>query len=428
MAGWQDILFGAFAGLAGKPELPMQRREQEFRQMMGQQQMNQATEKLKMEMEQHTAEVALRKAMLKQVELGMIPMEDFMVPETGQTPSPQIKETDLMTGQTQTSQVPVTDQPIGQPTGKMDIQASIQKLLDGGRTPEQIGKVIPILELLRKTQESGAEGKPLSVGGKGIYTPGKGFEKAPWGNEEEGGAFVTAQEAQKAIEKMGEAPKGFAWTIEQNAKGRWQVSTKSTKPLAEVNVDVGPKSLEEVGKKMADAVVTEHKDAQQSYSNLQSMQQAKKLLSSGMITGAGAEYIVGAGKALQTIGFNVGKDAISNTEAFASMMGRQVGQIIKAFGSGTGLSDADREYAEKIAGGKITLTKQSIEKIIAINEKGLRNSIKSYNARAKQVMGMKGSESLPYSLIIDVDPKLMEETETPISANIPGVKNIRMLP
>src|SRR5690606_34861800 len=99
---------------------------------------------------------------------------------------------------------------------------------------------------------------------------------------------------------------------------------------------------------------------------LQTLQDAKKLLKSGTITGAGAEYILAFGKGLQQIGINYARDPIANTQAYAAIMGKQVGTIIKQFGSGTGLSDADREYAEKIVGGKITLTQEAIEKIMAI--------------------------------------------------------------
>jgi len=93
------------------------------------------------------------------------------------------------------------------------------------------------------------------------------------------------------------------------------------------------------------------------------------LLESGIYSGSAANIKLGFDKWLQETGVDVGGQIASNTEAFAGLMGLQVGKIIKQFGAGTGLSDADREYAEKIAGGKITLTEDSLRKLLDINRR-----------------------------------------------------------
>ena len=64
-------------------------------------------------------------------------------------------------------------------------------------------------------------------------------------------------------------------------------------------------------------------------------------------------------------------------------MGRQVADLVKQFGSGTGISDADRAYAEKIAGGNIELTPDAIKRIVALNEKAAKYDINKYNSRKK---------------------------------------------
>jgi len=202
---------------------------------------------------------------------------------------------------------------------------------------------------------------------------------------------------------------GYSYQDMNNPTGELRTGAPAPKAVAEVRVDIGGKSFTEMGKKMGERVVEQHKDAEQAIDSLKRLQDAKKLLSSGMITGAGAGYILSVGKVLQQGGISLAPDAIANTEAYAAMMGNQVGQIIKQFGAGTGLSDADREYAEKIAGGKITLTKQSLEKIIDLNEKGLRNAVQSYNKRAKEIMDKPEGKDLPYDLRIDVPSGLMGE-------------------
>lgn len=109
---------------------------------------------------------------------------------------------------------------------------------------------------------------------------------------------------------------------------------------------------------------------------------AKRLIDDGMFTGSGADWRLSAAK-LQD--YLVGADEetkqkIRNTEAFTANVGTSVAKIIKAFGAGTGLSDADREFAQKIAGGDITLSADSIRDIMEITELASYNAIRRYNA------------------------------------------------
>lgn len=133
--------------------------------------------------------------------------------------------------------------------------------------------------------------------------------------------------------------------------------------------------------------------------SLQSTAEAKKLLDSGVITGFGANYAVAFGKALQQVGINLAPDAIANTEAFAASRAQEVGRIIKLFGAGTGLSDADREFATKAAAGQITLTEASIRRILDINERAARNIISRFNRDAQRVP--EGVSSFP--LTVDLE-------------------------
>lgn len=167
---------------------------------------------------------------------------------------------------------------------------------------------------------------------------------------------------------------------------------------------VGQESMVKLGEEMSKDLVAERKDVMGAVASLNNIKEAERLVSSGIITGTGAEYLVNLGNFLSSrMGISYAKDPVANTQAYAATMGNQVGQIIKQFGSGTGLSDADREYAEKIVGGKITLTEEAIKKLLAINKKAFTNVIKNYNKRADQAMKKPGAESLPYDLRIEYD-------------------------
>ncbi len=119
--------------------------------------------------------------------------------------------------------------------------------------------------------------------------------------------------------------------------------------------------------------------------SLESTNEARSLLDQGVITGTGAQFITGFNKALDQIGLRSLDEKTSNTEAFAAARAQEVGRIIKQFGSGTGLSDADREYAAKMAGGQIALAEPSIRKILDINDRATRNVIRLFNDEAKQI-------------------------------------------
>jgi len=167
--------------------------------------------------------------------------------------------------------------------------------------------------------------------------------------------------------------------------GRVQIANAG-KNTTNVNMPAQEKAFEvELGKEQAKEIVTGRKGAEDAKEIINTVNVGKQLLKSGIVSGFGAEYITNFGKALNQAGISLGNDTISNTEAFAANMAQNVGKVIKQFGAGTGLSNADREYAEKMAGGKITLNKDSIEKILNLNDRAARNIIKSHNNKAKGV-------------------------------------------
>jgi hypothetical protein len=67
-----------------------------------------------------------------------------------------------------------------------------------------------------------------------------------------------------------------------------------------------------------------------------------------------------------------------------SNTGIMVGQIIRLFGSGTGLSDADREFAKKIAGALRTGTKEEIAAILTDAFGRSTKGIESFNRRVTE--------------------------------------------
>lgn len=154
-----------------------------------------------------------------------------------------------------------------------------------------------------------------------------------------------------------------------------------------------------LGKGQSERVLKDQEVAQDAVSIIDTVRQGRQLLQSGMITGFGAEALTQIGALLNQAGINFAEDAVANTQAFSANMAQNVGRIIKQFGAGTGLSNADREYAEKMAGGKITLDRKAIERILDINERAARNVIALHN---KRVSGIK--TNVPLTVDVPAGP------------------------
>ena len=174
----------------------------------------------------------------------------------------------------------------------------------------------------------------------------------------------------------------------------------ATKPKMSIDLGANKKFLDKLMESTAQDFTKQQEAARLSVQTIQNINDARSKLDAGIYLGAGANIKLGFDKWLRSAGLNIGGEKAANTEAFAGATGRLVGKIIKDFGSGTGLSDADRQYAERIAGGDITLTEQSIRKLFDISEKAQRVQIKAYNNLATQIENKYGKEELPFDMKI----------------------------
>jgi len=159
-----------------------------------------------------------------------------------------------------------------------------------------------------------------------------------------------------------------------------------------------------LGKEQAKTFTGRHEGAIEASRALQGVQNAKRLLDEGVVTGAGADFLVSFGKGLERLGFNLG-DELDNSQAFLAAQASQVANIIKQFGAGTGLSDADREFATKAAAGDIAMSEDAIREIIRINESAYRNVVKDFNKSVDEIEQSRGSTGVPFELRVDLPPR-----------------------
>jgi len=181
---------------------------------------------------------------------------------------------------------------------------------------------------------------------------------------------------------------GFTYgTPEYQAKVKELLSVSKVGTTVNNIIGGAPNSfLEAVGKKSGEALIEQAEDARTAGIAMKGLSESARLLNSGkVISGITGSFSLGLSKVLAEAGL-IGTDSIEATESFFANQGRQVAQVIKAFGAGTGLSDADREYAQKIAGGEIKLDESSLRKLIQLGAKYSEQGINDYNTRVDDII------------------------------------------
>jgi hypothetical protein len=144
-----------------------------------------------------------------------------------------------------------------------------------------------------------------------------------------------------------------------------------SRPITNINLP-SKKFNETLGEKAAVRLDVYRENAEQAVRGIETNARLRPLLNDPkFISGTFAEARTAVAKA-------AGID-VSATEAFLSGMAEQVAARIKAFGAGTGLSNADRDYALAWAGGKPDLSTKGIARIMRINDESGDSVISKYN-------------------------------------------------
>ena len=173
---------------------------------------------------------------------------------------------------------------------------------------------------------------------------------------------------------------------QQGFEGTFMDYKQALRP-APVSVSVGGQEgalQRKLGEAKAGIVEKGFDTAQDARSVIETLGIGRQILDQGATTGFGANFLVNVGQALKQVGVNLNSDESANAQTYMATMAQNVGRIIKQFGAGTGLSNADREYAEKMAGGNITLDERALRRILDINDKLSRTVISKHNDNVRR--------------------------------------------
>jgi len=116
-------------------------------------------------------------------------------------------------------------------------------------------------------------------------------------------------------------------------------------------------------------------------------------LDGGMPTGIAANVSVG----LQQVGQLMGMPydpALVNAQEYMMEVANLVKSEIKAFGSGTSITDADREYTQRMVGGDITQQAQALENMLKIYREAAVETLGTYNSLVDQTGKKVGTENM----------------------------------
>ena len=138
-------------------------------------------------------------------------------------------------------------------------------------------------------------------------------------------------------------------------------------------------------------LAAERPNAEKATSLLDTYRVAKSRIDDGVITGTFANQETFLRGMFDKI---TGQDnaKVSNTQELMAIMGKVVRDNIAAFGSGTALSDADRQYTAMMSGADMTVKLRALKNIIAIGEAEAANKIRSYQSMVDQVRNSSGAD------------------------------------
>lgn len=148
----------------------------------------------------------------------------------------------------------------------------------------------------------------------------------------------------------------------------------------QINNNVGGGS----DKQIFDAMDESAKAARTTAAGLTGLREARAAIEGGAITGFRADNRLSLQKAGALFGIaDPGK--IVNTETFKAAIAPQVAAVLKSTVGTANISNTDREFAEKAAGGNIELDEKSISRLLDIMERASVGQLEAHQKRIDKV-------------------------------------------
>ena len=172
-----------------------------------------------------------------------------------------------------------------------------------------------------------------------------------------------------------------------------ELGLTSKAPLVQKVIDAGDQYKKALADAGAKDVIEQRDKARAARERLAVIDRQLMRIEGGMPTGIMANVDVQLGKVATLIGLPY-DPGIQNAETYMMEAASLVREQIKAFGSGTSITDADREYTQKMVGGDITQKAESLEEILKIFRSSAIDTINRYNSVIKDVESDIGADNM----------------------------------
>lgn len=194
------------------------------------------------------------------------------------------------------------------------------------------------------------------------------------------------------VEEVGKGPDGKPITGQKNLEtGQIRFTPAGTNVKVETNVGdkSGVKFGEELGKARAKQISDSYDKVKDVPQTLTTLNDAATNLAAGIKSGALGEVQLTIAKLGKSLGIGNGDPQMANTETFRASMAQSVLAILKTLRPA---SDKDVEYAEKAAGGKITLDDKTMLRLINSARAAGYNTFLDHDRLLERSMALPGGK------------------------------------
>lgn len=151
----------------------------------------------------------------------------------------------------------------------------------------------------------------------------------------------------------------------ERTTGKVHFAPQGTNVNVNTQQKAGEKFAGQLAEERAKIIAKSYDNSQAAAKSLSAIDSASQQLQAGMKTGSLADLNMAVSKLGTMLGMS-SDPAVVNTETYRAAIAQQVAQMVKNFGAGTGISDADRKFAEAASGGQISGEPGALLRILSI--------------------------------------------------------------
>lgn len=190
-----------------------------------------------------------------------------------------------------------------------------------------------------------------------------------------------------------------------------QMGLRKAPPEVQKIENIGSTMTEGLIKEGVEYVADARTEARKAVNTVESIDISLENLDN-MFTGYGATFRTDVARAARLFGIDLADtEKIANTEEYAGLSGARVADYISNLGAGTGISEKDLEFTEKVVAANVNVTPEAMRKLLEILRRHSIAKIEEYNGLRNSVAEeLKGKEkaAMAFYPLVDMPPERVE--------------------